>query len=135
MTSFRLHEKVQSPTCKGKYIHEKVSVMDPEADNPYANWPDDPGSGVVNPHSAEYQRKRLTLRVGVDVAKSIVLLECLEEFVECVECSHANSTAVEAVGGPYLFPCCIESFKRRPGCPKPGLIAEVLDRVAAVRIV
>lgn len=55
-------------------------------------------------------------------------------FVECIEGCNTDSISVDALEDSYLFSCCSESFKRRPDCMKPGFIAEMLDRVASVRV-
>lgn len=46
--------------------------MNPEADDPHANWLDDPSGGVGNPHAEKYKRERLTLHIGVDVDKRVL---------------------------------------------------------------
>ena len=70
----------------------------------------------------------LMLQVGA------VCWDISEMFVECVEGPDADSIVMNSLADSYPSPCCSESFRRRPGCMKPGSIAEMLGGIATVRV-
>ena len=93
------------------------------ADDSYVGWPDDLTTYIKDPYFFSFREKRLHMRVGVQVSE-ISHSFCVEQLF----------LQIDANDKPYTMPCGKRNLDHFDKCVLPGLIFEVIDFIARVKM-